>query len=103
MTGEMDPRWAFVTFDSAQMDMSVSSSNLAGSGQATLHKLEQIELEVGPSVEMIIPANKVLQQLDDQLRPLVESIKPVYGRKIHRLLEDYDEPIGSDLPKAHGV
>jgi len=74
------------------------AAKLAHSVQATSpvwQALKQIEIEVGPSVELASVVLDKMRQLDDAVESKVDSLTTACGRKIHRLLEEQGQRFGA--------
>lgn len=94
VSGDMDPRWAYLSLDRVHETAAVSYPISTTTRTTPWHDLRQLELEVGPSVGMTKAGLVLIAQLDRQLPGLVGELVAVYGRKIHRLLEEHGYEFG---------
>ncbi len=82
VSGLMQPDWAYATLDRIEATLLVGTDSTVPA-----QTLSQIEIEIGPSSVMIAAALARIEALDRVLAQHAPDFAPVFGRKIHRLLE----------------
>lgn len=87
VNGEMDPAWSYLAIDHIRGQLASTLQAIAPE-PTSWHDLRQAEFEVGPHPDMVAAALDLVSRLDEQLQGVAEEVRPTWGRKIHRLLQE---------------